>query len=268
MTSSFSWRRSYAVFGRFYFLYRRSIPRTMELFFWPVMDLLVWGFLAIWLERQTEQVPGAVLMLVGAVIYWNMLYRAQMGLTISFIEELWSRSAINLFASPISLPEYLTATCAVGLCKAVISSAAMVLVAWLMYRAELWTIGPNAVWMFFHVLVFGWAIGIMTISMILRWGHAAEALTWGVPFLLQPLSAVFYPVSAMPGWLHPIAYALPSTHVFEALRGTLAGGGFPLRAFLTAGALNIAYLLLGVALFVRTFRHALRRGSLPRLGHE
>jgi hypothetical protein len=28
---------------RYVYLYRRSLARSMEIFFWPVMDLLVWG---------------------------------------------------------------------------------------------------------------------------------------------------------------------------------------------------------------------------------
>ncbi len=268
MTEPFSWRRAAAMFARYLYLYRRSPVRWMELAFWPVMDLLVWGFFSVWLERRSDDLAGAVVALLGALLFWNMLYRAQQGLTISFGEELWSRSALNLFVSPLGLHEYLGAVAAIGAFRGLLSSAIMVLVAWAMYRAELWTIGPQGVWMFLHILLFGWAIGLLTTSMILRWGHAAEALTWGIPFLVQPISAVFYPVAVMPGWLRPAAWLLPSTYVFESMREALRGAGFSWRGFLLAGALNALYLLIAAWLFVRTFHLARRKGILGRLGQE
>jgi ABC-2 type transport system permease protein len=38
-----------ALLLRYLYLYRRSLPRAMEIFFWPVMDLLVWGFVTVYL---------------------------------------------------------------------------------------------------------------------------------------------------------------------------------------------------------------------------
>ena len=68
------------------------------------------------------------------------------------------------------------------------------------------------------LLVVGWAISLFVIGLVLRFGTGAEALAWGVMFVLLPLSGVFYPTDALPTVLQPLALALPTTHAFTALR--------------------------------------------------
>ena len=70
-------------------LYKRSFPRVLEIIYWPFVDLVIWGFITIYLAQFKEALPNFVLFFLGALILWDVLFRAQQGITISFLEEIW-----------------------------------------------------------------------------------------------------------------------------------------------------------------------------------
>lgn len=260
------WTRVGALVLRHLYLYRRSLTRAGEIFFWPVMELLLWGFLTEYLEGL--QVPPPIVFLIGAVIFWDVLYRSQQAITLSITEEIWVRNILNLFIAPVRVREVMLATCLVGVLKALVTAVVLGILARLFYAFDLFTLGPALVPFLAILLLFGWAVGMCTMGLILRYGQAAEALIWGVPFLLQPVSAVFYPVAVLPDWLEPVAWALPSTWVFEGMREVLATGRPAWGSVGVALAMNLLYLALGAAFFGWMLAKVRERGYLARLGME
>ena len=260
------WLRISAIVMRFFFLYRRSVARVMEIFFWPVMNLLVWGFVTSYLKELA--LPKTVLFLLGAVILWDVLYRSQQGITLAITEEFWVKNIINIFISPISIGEFLAAICIVGLIKSVVTTMVLGFLAFFFYRFNLLSAGPGLVLFLGNLLLFGWAVGLFTMALIFRYGRAAEALIWGVPFLIQPFSAVFYPVSVLPAWLQKVAYLLPSTYVFEGMRQVLATGIVDMAKLGISFGLNLVYLLLGSLYFSWMLRKVREMGYLSRLHLE
>ncbi len=260
------WGRVGALLLRYLYLYRRSLARSMEVFFWPVMDLLVWGFVTVYFQRVAA--PRAVLFLLGAVIFWDVFYRSQQAITLSLTEEIWVRNLLNVFITPVRTSEVVLATCLLGVIRALLSAAVLGVLAYAFYAFDLTALGPALAPYLVSLLLFGWAVGMCTMAVILRFGHAAEALIWGTPFLLQPVSAVFYPVSVLPPWLQAIARALPSTHVFEGMRATLDTGRPVLRPLVPAFALNVVYLLAAGAFFGWMMRRVREKGYLGRLAME
>ncbi len=260
------WRRIYGLVLRYLYLYRRSLARTGDIVFWPVMNLLVWGFVTRYLE--TVAVPTAVLFLIGAIIFWDLLYRSQQAITLGMTEEIWVRNLINLFIAPVHTWEMVTSMCIVGILRSVITTALLAVLAWIFYAFNFLLLGPAMVLFFFHLLLFGWAVGLCTMALVLRYGHAAEALVWGVPFLIQPITAVFYPVQVLPGWLQQVAYLLPSTYVFEGMRHVIGGKGVNYSAMGLALALNILYLLGAGLFFGWMLRRVQQLGLLTRLNVE
>ena len=103
-------------------------------------------------------------------------------------------------------------------------------------------------------------------ALVLRFGLAVEALIWGIPFLIQPLSAVFYPLDVLPAWIRPVSLALPSTHVFEGMRHALQTGGVSAGSLVAALAMNAVWLAAGALFFRHMFDQVRRRGLLARLG--
>jgi ABC-2 type transport system permease protein len=251
---------------RYFFLHRRSVARVMEIFFWPVMNLIVWGFVTSYLKELA--LPKTVLFLIGSVILWDVLYRSQQGITLAITEEFWVKNIINIFISPISTGELLAAICIVGIIKSVVTTIVLGFLAFFFYRFNLLAAGLGLIPFLANLLLFGWAVGLFTMALIFRYGRAGEALIWGVPFLIQPISAVFYPVSVLPAWLQKIAYLLPSTYVFEGMRQVLATGVTDMSKLGISFGLNLVYLLLGSLYFSWMLRKVREMGYLSRLHLE
>jgi ABC-2 type transport system permease protein len=261
-----SWLHVSGLLLRYAYLYRRSVARMMGVLFWPVMDLLVWGFLTTYLQRLV--LPASVTFLLGAVIFWDIFYSSQQAITLSITEEIWVRNILNIFVAPVSVVELLSATALVGLARASASASVLALLAWGLYSFHLTAIGFALAPFCFALLLFGWAMGMFTMALVLRFGQAAEALIWGIPFLIQPLSAVFYPLHVLPVWLQPIARALPSTHVFEGMRAALSAGRLDSASLAAALALDVVYLAAGALFFAWMLGRVRERGYLARLGME
>ena len=262
-------RRINALLLRYLLLYRQSWTRIMEIFFWPVMDLLVWGFLTAYLLKiGSNNVPALITFLIGSMIFWDLLYRAQQSVTISFLEDVWARNLLNIFVAPVTISEFLAATFALGVIKVLVNGLVLALLAWLLYAFNIFQLGFTLIPFVLSLMLMGWAMGMVTVALIMRWGHAAEALAWGIPFLVQPLSAVFYPVSVLPVWLQPIAWALPSTYVFEGMRQVLATGNVPWHMFWWSLGLNVVYLIAAAIFFRYMFGVVRTKGLLAKLGME
>ncbi|MEI6676579.1 MAG: ABC transporter permease, partial [Verrucomicrobiota bacterium] len=214
-----------ALLLRYVFLYTRSPVRLVEMVFWPIVDLLVWGFLTVYLRQSTSgDFPQFITFLLGAMILWDILFRAQQGVAISFLEDVWTRNLLNIFVAPVRSAEYLSATFAVGVLRICVTAVALVVIGWLAYSFNVFVMRWWLIPFFLNLMLFGWSLGMISTALILRWGQAAESLAWAVPFFIQPVVAVFYPVSVLPAWLQPIALALPATHIFEGMREVMRTG--------------------------------------------
>ena len=258
--------RIFAIVTRHLYLYRRSLSRLMEIFYWPLLDLLLWGFITLFLDRFEADLPNFLAFFLGALILWDILYRSQQGISISFLEEIWSRNLLNLFVTPLKPGEFLVATMVISIFKLFTASLVLVLLAWLLYSFNIFILGIALLPFVLNLVIFGWAIGVVTAAVILRFGQKAEMMAWGLAFLFQPVSAVFYPVSVLPGWLQKIAWWIPATPVFEGMRTVILTGEFPLPELIRSFSLNMLYLSAAMFFFYYTFRVARQKGLLLKVG--
>ncbi len=265
------------MFLRYVYLHKRSLPRTFEILFWPVMELLVWGFVAVYIQdvsKDTRLPDGQALSkiatsLINAMIFWDILYRSQQGVSISFIEDIWTQNIVNLLISPLKIWEWIFATFLYGFLKTLMITLILAVIAFFLYHFNLISnLHLYLIPLVFNLLLFGWALGIFTSSLVIRWGHAAEALIWGVPFLIQPISAIFYPLSVLPPWLQVFSRILPSTYVFEGMRAVIQTHELPTGYMMTALSLNLVYFVLGGLFFNWMYKQARITGRLGRLGMD
>ena len=149
---------------RHLYLYKRSLPRLMEVFYWPFLDLMVWGFISIYLARFKGALPDFAAFLIGALILWGILFRSQQGLSVSFLEDMWARNLLNIFVSPISPVEYITSLMLVSIVKLLLASAVMVLFAWLFYSFNIFLIGIALIPLIINLVIMGWAMGVVTMA--------------------------------------------------------------------------------------------------------
>ncbi|MBC7365113.1 MAG: ABC transporter permease, partial [Candidatus Aminicenantes bacterium] len=225
------WHRISAMFLRHIYLYRHSLTRLVEIFYWPLLDLLVWGFVSIYISRlsaEGKNTPNFLGIFLGALILWDILFRSQQGISVSFLEEVWARNFLNLFVSPLTISEYLLSMMLVSIFKVLVVFLTSALLAWVLYSFNLFILGISLLPFVLNLVILGWAIGIFTTALILRFGQQAEVLAWGVAFLFQPVSAVFYPVSVLPNFLQKVAMFIPASYVFEGMRAVIFGQGISL----------------------------------------
>ncbi|MFQ5441560.1 MAG: ABC transporter permease [Thermodesulfobacteriota bacterium] len=251
---------------RHIYLYKRSLPRLMEIFYWPLLDLLLWGFVGIYLAKTGARLPNFISFFLGALILWDILFRSQQGISVSFLEDLWSRNLVNLFISPLSPVEYVLSLLVMSLIKLMLATTVMIILALFLYSFNIFTIGFPLIFLAMNLIIMGWSIGIITTAIILRFGQEAEVLAWGLALLFQPISAVFYPVSVLPLWLQHVVAFIPSAEVFEGMRYVIAGGGFPYGYLTRALALNAGYITVSILFFWWNFQAVKRKGMLVKTG--
>ena len=267
-------RRIWGLLYRHLALYRRSWPRLLELAYWPVLQMCIWGFTARFIAGRIAAAPGgsaqaaalAGAALLGGVLLWEVALRSQMGVAISFMEEIWSRNLGHVFVSPLRPWELVSALLGMSVIRMLAGVLPAIGVAWLLYAFNLFALGPVLVLFFANLMMMGWAVALAVVSLILRHGAGAEALAWSVLFGLTPFAAVFYPVSVLPRAMQMVAFAVPASHVFEGMRAVLLYGTVRWDQLGLAFGLNLIWLAAAAGLFARQFRVARERGALVSMG--
>ena len=260
--------RTAAIVLRQFYLLRGSPARVLPLFAWVAIDIVLWGFITRYLNSVAGSGFNFVPRLLGAVLLWDFLVRVMHGVTTAFFEDVWTRNFLNIFATPISTPEYLgglvlssIATSLLGLVVMLALAAAAFGLSFLVYGAML---VPFLVVLF----LFGIALGIAGSAIVLWLGPAAEWLIWPIPALLSPFAGVFYPLTTLPLWMQYVAHLLPPAYVFEGMRKIVSGGAVSAGDLLWGACLDLAYLSLACWYFVRVFRLAVRTGLIARYSAE
>jgi len=255
-----------ALIVRYLHLLRGSWPRVLELAYWPTVQMILWGLINRFLAGHSDWVAQAAGLFIAAVLLWDVLFRAQLGVAVVFLEEMWSRNLGQLFVTPLRPWEWVTALMAISLLRTLIGVGTAAGLAILLYHYSIFALGLPLLAFFTNLMVMGWAIGLVVIALILRYGLGAEGLAWALIFAIAPISGIYYPVSVLPDWLQPVALALPSTRVFEGMRAVLIEGRFAGDHFWWAVGLNLLYLLGGAAALLWSFHAARQRNLFLQLG--
>ena len=259
------WHRIQGILMRHLYLYQRSLPRLMDIFYWPVFNLFLWGFISTFIDKFNIAGFNAITVLLGAVIFWELFGYSQHSISIAFLEEVWEKNFLNLFVTPLTVNEFIVSSFLLGCIRVLMAGVVMAGLAFLLYHFNIFTFGLFLIPFVLNLLVFGWTIGLFSTAIILRFGTSAQVLAFGFTTMFQPFSAVFYPVSALPESVRFIAYLIPSTYVFEGMRSVIATGHMPLQIFLLALGTNLIYFLLAFWYFHRMFGVVKEKGLLMKL---
>lgn len=258
--------RIYAMLLRYVYLMRSSWPRVVELVYWPTVQMVLWGFTSQFLATHSDWVAQAAGVFIAAILLWDVMFRSQLGVSVVFFEEMYSRNLGHLFVSPLRPFELVLALLSISLLRTLIGVGAAGLLAWWFYSYSIFTMGFALIAFFMNLVVMGWAIGLLVVALVLRNGLGAESLAWAVTFAVMPLVGVFYPIDILPAWLQPISHAMPATWVFEGMRAVMIDGVFRTDLFYRAVALNIVYIAVAALVFLYAFRGARLRNLLLHVG--
>jgi ABC-2 type transport system permease protein len=261
-----SGRRVMAVFLRHVYVLRRSWPRVLDLAYWPTVQMILWGFVTKFFMGHSSWVAQAAGVLISAVLLWDILFRSNLGVSLTFLEEMWARNFGQLFVSPLRPIEMVFGMTLLSLVRTLIGVTPAALLALPLFDVWVFSLGLPLVAFFANLLVFGWSIGLIVSAAVLRLGLGAENLAWVAIFAVAPISGIYYPIDTLPSWLQPVAWALPSAYVFEGMRSVMFDGVFRYDLLFKAMALNVVHFAAAVGFFLYMFRVARVRGLLLQQG--
>jgi ABC-2 type transport system permease protein len=251
---------------RYWYVIRSSWPRTAELIYWPLVQMLMWGFLQGYLATATSLASRAAGLFIGAVLLWDILVRSQLGFAVAFLEEIWSRNLGHLMMSPLRPGELIASLMVVSLIKLMVAMIPVALLAYLFFGFNVLGLGFAFAAFFANLIIMSWSLGLVSTGVVLRWGLGAESFAWLIVFVFLPVCCVYYPVAFLPAWLQPLALSLPPTYVFEGLRGIVLKGTFDGDLMLRAFLLNAVYFALGFVAFRHFLQSARVHGTLVQMG--
>jgi ABC-2 type transport system permease protein len=255
-----------AMILRYWYLLISSWPRLLELVYWPALQIVTWGFLQTYIAENAGFFARAGGTFIGAIILWDILFRGQLGFSISFLEEMWARNLGNLMMSPLKPIEFLISLMIMSLIRLAIGVIPMTLLAMFFFHFNFYSLGLPLIAFFCNLIFTSWSLGIFVSGLVIRNGLGAESIVWTLMFGILPLACVYYPVSVLPTWLQYVAWALPPTYVFEGMRALLIEHVFRADLMIDALLINAVLFIVSFAIFLGLLNSARRAGSLLQGG--
>lgn len=256
-------QRILGIFHRYLFVLKKGPQQLADLFYFPLVDILLWGLTSIWIQSHQEA-PNTSIAIMTGLIFWQVIWRGSVDISVCMLQEFWHRNLINLFSTPLKVGEWILGVLLFGAFKLLITLTFGITAIYLLYSINVLSIGWTFLPFALSLLIFGWTLGFLAASLIIYWGNQVQTIAWMIGFLFAPFSAVFYPVASLPSIAQNISWLLPSTYIFEAMRTILNTGTFPQYYFWLSIALNLLYFYLSISLFNHMFEKSRAKG-LARL---
>lgn len=258
--------RIYAIVLRNLYNFRHNFDRLSDAFYWPTIDLLLWGLTSIYFRSHiTGAVINVVLMVVSGILFWIIIWRAQYEITLSLLSDLWDKNLINIFVSPLKFSEWITSFIILGIIKAMMSFIFAAGIAFLLYQVKIFNLGFYIIPFVLLLLMSGWCVGFFIAGLILRYGTRIQTLAWATVMIFSPFSAIYYPLSVLPAWAQQISAFVPMSYVFEGIREVIVTGTVDPKKIFMSFMLNVFYLVIALLFLRRSFKKTLEIGLIKSL---
>jgi len=258
--------RMFALMLRHIYLIKSSLPRILDLIYWPTIQIILWGFISKFFTLHSDYYNHTVGIILSAAILYDFLFRSSISFNMLFLEEIWSRNFTNLFVSPLKVSEIITALTLTALLRTLIGIVPAILIASPFFGVSLFDLGPPLFLLLLSLYFFGITLGLLVTSGLLRYGPAFENIAWSSLFLLAPLGCVYYPLSILPEWLQVLTKILPLVYIFEEVRSILLNNVVNYSNIVIALELNLIYFVGAVIIFYLAFYGARKKGTLINVG--
>ena len=259
-------RRILSLMLRHFYLIKASLPRIVDLIYWPTVQIILWGFVSKFFTMHSSYFNNTAGIILSAAILYDFLFRSSISYNMLFLEEIWSRNLINLFVSPIKINEIVIALTCTALLRTMIGLVPAVLIAIPIFGISLLELGYPLILLLLSLYIFGITLGLLVTAGLVRFGPSFENIAWASLFFIAPIGCIYYPVEILPNWLQPIALALPLAHIFEETRSILITNTVHYSNIYYALMLNMIYLFLAICTFYYSFKTAKIKGSLINVG--
>jgi ABC-2 type transport system permease protein len=252
--------RIFAVFLRHWYAAISNPERWLEIFYWPLFDLLLWGITGFAIQNRVGEANQVGFIIILGMLLWLILQRMQHEVSMCFLTDMWDSNLVNLFISPLSFQEWFFAVTVVGFIKMMLSFLFAISVAFVMYQLNLFALGITLVPIFGLLLLFGWAIGAMVVSVLFLFGSKAQTFSWIIITFIAPFSAIYYSVSALPNWAQFLGKLLPASYAFEAARKLLTTNILDYQILWRGYVLALLYVLFSLFMLRQSIYLSLQRG--------
>lgn len=256
---------SWAVALRHIRMWRRDPNFLLGAFYWPFLDILIWGFVGSWIQQtQNPQFHNYEMVAILCVLLWQCVGRASNALITCFNEELWSHNIINLFSLPLRLIDWIVGVIIfTGIMISMISLSCIFICA-LLYTISWWQL--LSVFCMFALPLFmcGVWVSFVALQIIVLLGKRSVELGYVAIWFLLPFSGAYYPVEVLPAWGQKISAVIPMSYIFQGMRAYLMDGQNPAFYIIQGSFMAVLYTALSVILFMYCFKYTKRFG-LARL---
>jgi ABC-2 type transport system permease protein len=256
--------RIWAIVIRHMYAYQRNFDRLTDSFYWPLMDILIWGLTSAWIQKSQTGVPHVVSVLLTGLVFWQIVWRGNYEISVNMLEEFWNQNLVNLFSTPLKLSEWITSAIILSVIKMFITVTVCIIAVYFFYATNLFSLGWYLIPFIISLLMSGWIMGFLGSSIIIYYGQKVQTIAWTMGFLFAPFSAVYYPLDQLPAWVQRISLWLPTTYIFEGMRAVIFTGRLDMTMLLKSFLLNIIYLVGALKLFAFMFEKSRAKG-LARL---
>ncbi len=258
--------RIYALFLRHIYLITGSLPRIIDLIYWPSIQIFLWGFISKFFTINSDYYSNTAGVILTAAILYDFLFRSSISYNIMFLEEIWSRNFTNLFITPIKISEVIISLTFTAIVRTLIGLIPVSLFAIPLFGISIYDLGVVLLLLLINLHIFGISLGILVSSGLIRFGPSFENIAWATLFLLAPLGCIYYPIEILPKWLQIIAEILPLVHIFEEVRNILVDESFILNNIIKATGITFLYFFAAVGVFYLSFFYARKKGVLMNIG--
>ncbi|TSC78541.1 MAG: ABC-2 type transport system permease protein [Parcubacteria group bacterium Gr01-1014_33] len=245
---------------RYLFAFRHNLDRITDAFYWPTVDLVLWGLTSVYLTSSLSRTSQGVAVVVSGIVLWVVVWRGQAEVAVNVLEEFWDWNLINLFVSPLKFSEWIASFLLIGAIKAAVSFSFAMGVAYMLYDVRVFDVGAYLIPMGILLIMTGWWFGFLVAGLILRYGKKVQSFAWTLIFAIAPFSAVFYPLSVLPWWAQKISIFVPTSYIFEGMRTLISGGTLNFSTFALSFFLNIVYLCLALIFLYKSFEKIMDKG--------
>jgi len=242
------------------YLFKHSLDRQSDAFYWPTVDLIMWGLTSSYIGAHSTDKTSAVLMVISGLVLWIVLWRGQYEITVNILEDMWNKNLINMFAAPLKLSEWMVSFISLGFVKAGVSLFYASLMAMLLYKVKIFTHGIQLIPFLFLLMMTGWWVGFFVGGLIMRFGGKVQNFAWSMVYLIAPFSAIYYPLSVLPHWAQKVAAFIPTSYIFEGSRELVLYGHLDGGKLLIAFSLNALFLAFSLWFFKGSFKKVLQKG--------
>ena len=261
-----NFNKMYGLFLRHFFLIKSSLPRVLDLVYWPTIQIILWGFISKFFSTYSDYYSNTLGVILSCAILYDILFRSSISFNMLFLEEIWSRNFTNLFIAPLKLKEIIIALIFTALIRTLIGLVPAIILTSPLFGVSILKLGLPLLFLFLSLYIFGITLGLFVSSGLMRFGPSFENIAWSSLFLLAPLGCIYYPIDILPNFFQIIAKGLPLVYIFDETRNILINGFVNYENLIHAYLLNIIYLFLGICLFYFSFLKARIKGTLINMG--